>query len=129
MHSRRRGGASAPQNLTPCPRACSPNPATPSIFGLPFLAYLFVFFLYRGPSHLVGDLLERFIAAPLGRVLVFTPGVVESLAIDVLGMARKRVLDAVGKLLIGPIGHAPLVPLRPGGHQNVCAAARAPQPR
>src|SRR6185437_9863768 len=37
----------------------------------------------------------------------------KSFAIDVLRVARERVFDAVGKLLIGPIGHAPLAPLRP----------------
>lgn len=52
----------------------------------------------------MGELLERFIAAPLGRILVLAPRVIESFAIDVLRVARERVFDAVGKLLISPIG-------------------------
>src|SRR5262249_21759349 len=41
----------------------------------------------------------------LARVLVFLPSAIESLAINVLRVTRERVLDAFGKLSVGPIRH------------------------
>jgi hypothetical protein len=60
----------------------------------------------------VRDLLERLVSAPLARIGIFLPSIVEGLALDVLGMAWESALHAVRQLSIAAIGHDPLLRFR-----------------